>query len=111
MKTIQIFTKEDIEKFGFVYEPDETKCKIRKIAPLYSSFDTENGIVVRSGAVVSNEGFVEEDFKQEIIYWGQETNFKYINSIYGMVAEVGESVDTDIKSNGHWDVRAMVKGH
>lgn len=26
-----LLTKEDIEKFGFIYEPDESKCKLRKI--------------------------------------------------------------------------------
>lgn len=28
---MNLLTKEEIEKFGFTYEPDETKCKTRKI--------------------------------------------------------------------------------
>jgi hypothetical protein len=32
---IELFTKEDIEKYGFIYEPDTTKCKTAKTGPHY----------------------------------------------------------------------------
>jgi hypothetical protein len=32
---IELFTKEDIEKYGFIYEPDVTKCKSAKTGPHY----------------------------------------------------------------------------
>ena len=30
-----LFTKEEIEKYGFIYEPDATKCKTTKTGPHY----------------------------------------------------------------------------
>lgn len=32
---MELFTKEEIEKYGFIYEPDETKCKTTKTGPHY----------------------------------------------------------------------------
>jgi hypothetical protein len=31
MKIVELITKEEFEKFGFVYEPDLSKCKSRKL--------------------------------------------------------------------------------
>ena len=31
----ELFTKEEIEKYGFIYEPDVTKCKTTKTGPHY----------------------------------------------------------------------------
>lgn len=54
----QLFTKEDIQKYGFIYEPDTSKCKLRKLR--FPSCETE------------------ED-KAEI---SKEIFFKYVNSVF-----------------------------
>lgn len=40
---MELFTKEEIEKYGFIYEPDVTKCKTRKTGPHYKCNYYKNG--------------------------------------------------------------------
>jgi hypothetical protein len=40
---MELFTKEEIEKYGFIYEPDVTKCKTTKTGPHYKCNYYKNG--------------------------------------------------------------------
>jgi hypothetical protein len=37
-----ILTKEEIQKFGFTYEPDATKCKTRKLKTYFPAPELQN---------------------------------------------------------------------
>lgn len=40
---MELFTKEDIKKYGFIYEPDATKCKVAQTGPHYKCNYYKNG--------------------------------------------------------------------
>ena len=42
--SIELFTKEEIEKYGFIYEPDVTKCKTMKTGLHYKCNYYKDGV-------------------------------------------------------------------
>jgi len=44
-----LFTKEDIEKYGFIYEPDSSKCKTTKTGPHYKCNYYKDGVFTNPG--------------------------------------------------------------
>ena len=57
-----LFTKEEIESYGFIYEPDRDKCKSRKLR----HYIPEK---------------VSDWFKQEVVDEIKESGWKYIHQI------------------------------
>lgn len=41
---MELFTKEEIEKYGFIYEPDASKCKTTKTGPHYKCNYYKDGV-------------------------------------------------------------------
>ena len=85
MNIVELLTKEEIESYGFIYEPDATKCKSRKLH-LY---------------VPSNE-MINDDYKLEI---AKQITFKYVNRVYK--APNPYEGDPDFLS----DPKVIVSGH
>ena len=61
MKKIEIFTKEDIEKYGFIYEPDITKCQSLKLK-----------------LCVPESGTMDEDYKTEV---ANQIPYQYVHQV------------------------------
>ncbi len=57
-----LLTKEEMEKFGLVYEPDRSKCKSRKLRHYIPKI-------------------VDDMFKEEIIKEIKESGWKYIHKV------------------------------
>ena len=58
---MNLFTKKDIKRFGFIYEPDKTKCKSLKLR-LY----------------VPKLEMIDEDYKKEI---AKQIPYKYVHLV------------------------------
>jgi hypothetical protein len=41
----QLFTKQDIERFGFTYEPNEERCTIVQLRLVFTDFDNKTALV------------------------------------------------------------------
>ena len=82
----ELFTKEEIEKYGFIYEPDSRKCKLSQTGPHYDCTYVENGKIVGK-----NEHEIDDEWKSnamEIIkYRSKGYGWRYINSIF--VLDIG----------------------
>jgi hypothetical protein len=79
-KRIEIFTIEEIEKYGFVYEPDKSKCKTGKIGTIYcDTGKNKDGTIHHSPSIFEWSGLTEKEIKEEIAFhiW-----YKNINSIF-----------------------------
>jgi hypothetical protein len=76
---MEIFTKEDIEKCGFIYEPDASKCKITQTGPHYKCNYYEDGKFTNpEQPVITDEwkAAVTEAIKRRCPTW------KYIHSVF-----------------------------
>jgi len=77
--SMELFTKEEIEKYGFIYEPDETKCKTAKTGPHYKCNYYKDGVFTdTAGPVLTDEWkeLVVEHIKSRIPQW------TYFHSIF-----------------------------
>ena len=101
---IHIYTKEDIERFGFIYEPDETKCKTGKIKVFYGGFHQKDGkITPQPFRREWDQVCPEEDYKKFIV---DAIYLKYINDVFVVDPEPIPGMD-----NFHGDVWVMISGH
>lgn len=82
---MDLLTKEEIEKAGFIYEPDASKCKTRKLR-LY---------------VPAPEG-IDDDYKKEII---EQICYKHVHKVW----ETPNPYEGD--PNFLADPRVLVTGH
>ncbi len=80
-----ILTKEEIEKYGFIYEPDITKCKSRKLR-LY----------------VPKQELIDEEYKKEV---ANQIPYQYVHQ----VIETPNPYEGD--PNFLADPKVLVKGH
>lgn len=81
----ELLTKDEIEKFGFIYEPDENKCKSRKLK-LY----------------VPSSEMIDEGYKLEI---ANQIPYKYVHK----VVETPNPYEGD--PNFLTDPKVLVIGH
>lgn len=75
----KILTKEEIEKFGFIYETDVTKCKTAKTGPHFDCNYYMDGIWTHQSQSELTEEYkvnVVENIKLHYPSW------KYINSVF-----------------------------
>lgn len=102
MKRIEIFTPEEIEKYGFIYEPDASKCKTGKISVIYSNSgkDEKTGLITHYPNIFESSGLSEKYIKDEISF---HIFFTHIHSIF--------SIEYDDFSFGHAHNRVMFTGH
>jgi|ERR1035437_1875232 hypothetical protein len=99
---IQLFTKEEIEKCGFIYEADISKCKTCKTKIHYngSSID-KKGNVINSPSVIDTGCMTEKQLKEEVVFG---IPYKYVNSIFVIFPDT-------IPYFGHSHNKVMVSGH
>jgi hypothetical protein len=113
-KIIDIFTPEEIEsygeRYGFVYEPDATKCKPVTIKYHWASADVVDGVIRASYRTYSPE-FPEEVVKNGICL---DIVFKHVHRICYFDMHDGE-VSEEYKSipghSVHMDQRVTVFCH
>jgi hypothetical protein len=80
MNIIELFTPEEIEKYGLIYEPDETKCKTMSTKVHYGSFDVdENGVLHGPYTPKFGEEYSEENYKKHI---AEMCYFKCVHSFF-----------------------------
>lgn len=114
MKCVQLFTKDEIEKYGFIYEPDESKCKTGKCGTVYTTYYRIRGSAsfkVYPPSFENNLGFTRDDFQQDV---ANRLYYKYVNSIFAHIpedAECNNGVDESELSDFHAHVRVSFKGH
>jgi hypothetical protein len=83
MKRIELFTKEEIESYGFIYEPDDTKCKSGRVHTMYSTtFKDKDGSIQQSNTIFDLTP--EKQVKDEIAFL---IHYKHINSIYVLIPD------------------------
>ena len=80
---IEIFKQEDIEKYGFIFEPDKTKCKLNKPGVHYDCNYYKDGKWA--------EGRIEDDKREHPDEWKSAVadrikerlpHYKYIHSVW-----------------------------
>ncbi len=105
MKRVHLFTKEDIERFGFIYEPDVTKCQTGHIKVFYAGFCQRNGKIFPDMKEWGPEFWKgsEEEYKNQI---AEFIYLKYLNDVFVVEPEVIEGMD-----NFHGDAWVMISGH
>jgi len=97
----ELFTKEDIEKYGFVYEPDESKCKITKTGPHYDCNYYKDG---QFTGKIDHE--IDDEWKSgtaEVVK-ARMPNWKYIHSVF--VPDI-----SPLSGKGVLCRWVMIKGH
>jgi len=111
MKKIELFTKEELEKltnaYGFIYEPDNTKCKMGYSIPImWSTFYVRNGVVE-----YGQPGYVGEESGNEdwvLMY----IPIKYINDIYvDVFDQEDQNKLNDWNKNYHGHIWVKASGH
>jgi hypothetical protein len=106
MKKIDLLTtKEEIEKYGFVYEPDKSKCISVNTAVLYTTFTVNNGIL---------KVYTPAPTDQYIESLSQRTHSMGIESVNSFWVNLPESVDdlhNDAQTEYHAHPRIYVTGH
>lgn len=120
MKRIELFTKEEIESYGFIYEPDATKCKSGRIHTMYSTTGKDKeGIVQQSKTIF--ECRPEKEVKDEIAFL---IHYKHINSIYVLIPDElpcydhvhnrvwfsGHTVKTENPLTKKWNSTGLLEG-
>jgi hypothetical protein len=101
----ELFSKEDIEKFGFIYEPDETKCKSWN-----SGLHFDCNYYKYGDWTSRNSPELTDEWKQHAIDWIKERTksskleWKHINSIW--VPSI-----SPMQGEGVMCRRVYVKGH
>lgn len=101
MKIQELFTRKDIESYGFIYESDITKCKTGKTRIHYNgSYIDETGNLIHSESPVESGYFTEKQFKDEV---ASEMFYKYINSIFVIIPDSisCEHVHNKVMFTGH----------
>lgn len=111
MTKLNLFTKEELEnfseKYGFVYEPDTSKCKFGyHIHVMYITFYVKDGVVE-----YDEPGFAaKQPFNKEWIL--EYSPVKYINSVYVEVFDQDDQNKlNDWNKNYHGHVWVKVVGH
>lgn len=97
----ELFTKEEIEKYGFIYEPDEKKCKTTKTGPHYKCNYYKDGVFLHPEDPVLTDEWkanTAEIIKKRMVPW------THLNSIF--VPEVSPS-----SGEGVWCQFVMIRGH
>lgn len=82
MKKIELFTKEEIESYGFIYEPDINKCKTGRIKSQYSTSTFQFNKLTHSKTVF--ELVPEKEAKEEIVF---QIPYTHIHSIHVNIPE------------------------
>lgn len=92
-------TKEDIEKMGFIYEPDKEKCKVFKTNVYYGIIHVLGGVVDRE-TVMTSDDYSPKAYKEAL---AQATPYTHVHSF-----EVPEDVPPH---DGSWDVWVCARCH
>jgi len=92
-------SKEDIEKMGFIYEPDKEKCKIFKTNVYYGSIEVIDSNVERT-TIMTLDDYNPREYKLAI---AQSCPFTNVHSF--------EVPDDNPTKDGHWDVLVCIRGH
>ena len=96
-----LFGKEDIEKMGFQYEPDKSKCKVAKTKAYYGSIDVwDEGKSVERHTIMTSDEYNPKEYK---VLVAQTCPFLHVYSF-----EIPDEVPV---IDGHWDVWVCVRGH
>lgn len=106
MKTVNLFTKEEIEEGGFVYEPDVDKC-LKMLTPfVYSSVDVEGENIKLSFKIKTDEE--EPTERQWKNYVSSCIKCKYVHSIF---ISLDEPIFLKREQYRCDNVRVCVMGH
>jgi len=100
-KQIELFTKEEIEAYGFIYEPDITKCKMGKTRFHYNgSHIDKTGNVIHSPSVIELGQTTEKQLKEDVAF---SIYYKYIHSIFVNIPEtiIFDHVHNKVMYLGH----------
>lgn len=108
-----LFTKEDIEKSGFIYEPDVLKCKPYKCGLTYNTFTVNDGVVINYPPIYEDTqslGFsiTKEEFLNSAVLWSPYT---HVNSIYVNLPEAKDVVLEGMPKHFHGHPKVMICGH
>lgn len=96
-----LFGKEEIEKMGFQYEPDKSKCKVAKTKAYYGSIDVwDGGKNAERSTIMTSDEYNPKEYK---VLVAQTCPFVHVHSF-----EIPDEVPTQ---DGHWDVWVCVRGH
>ena len=98
---MELFTKEEIEKYGFIYEPDVIKCKTTKTGPHYKCNYYKDGKFTNTEQPVLTDEWktgVAEVIKMRMPDW------KHLHSVF--VADV-----SPMSGQGVMCQFVMIKGH
>ena len=119
MKKVELLTtKEEIEKYGFIYEPDKSKCKSVRTAIIYTTFTVNDGILkvyppVWECDTISgrNEVTVTKDqYMEGLASRTHGMGFEYVNSFWAEIPESIDDLHMDSK-NYHGHPNITVTGH
>ncbi len=103
---LDLFTKEEIEDRGFIYEPDDTKCTKILTKAVYSHFSIKDDRQEWVTSLAKNSEDLTEG--QWRTYISSCINCKYVNSIYITLEEPLVIKNKDIHQE---NVRVCVLGH
>ena len=100
---MELFTKEEIEKYGFIYEPDITKCKTRTTGPHYKCNYYKDGKFTHPEQPILTDEWkigASEVIKMRTPSW------KYINTIF-----VPDVSPMSSRGEGVMCQFVMIRGH
>ena len=93
--------KEDIEKMGFIYEPDKDKCKIFKTNVYYGSVSVwDNGKNVERQTIMTSDDYSPKAYKEALT---AAVPFSHVHSF-----EVPDDIPPQ---DGQWDTWVCARCH
>ena len=97
----QLFTKEEIEKYGFIYEPDATKCKTARPGPHYKCNYYKDGKFTNP-----EEPVLTDEWKA-----GATDVIKMRMPAYKYIHEIGVAEVSPMSGEGVMCQFVMIRGH
>lgn len=110
MKRLELFTKEDIESYGFIYEADDSKCKTRSAKVMYGTFYVKDGIVDYGGPGAGEYDLMMDKANRDLV--AICIGHKYIHSVFvDVFTQEDQEPLNSWNKNYHGHMRVGYCGH
>lgn len=110
MQRIELFTKEDIESYGFIYEIDDSKCRMSSAKVIYGTFYVKDGIVDYGGSGVGEYDFMMDKATRDLA--ASCIGCKHIHSIFvDIFTQADQELLNNWNKNYHGHMRVAYRGH
>ena len=110
MRRLELFTKEDIESYGFIYEPDNSKCRAGSAKVMHSTFYVKDGVVDYGGPGAGEHDLMMDKENRDLA--AACIGHKYIHSVFvDVFTQEDQEPLNDWNKNYHGHMRVGYRGH